>query len=167
MKYAICPPPSSKPLDLGSPDRETSAENTENGFVDLNGILESLVDGIDGRSPRDLDQLEEAADHSTSQLDLIDRVNLLDDDQLSEIDPDFPDGVEISTEESESNFTTSETQPIKSLQDDAVGAFFKDMGRYPLLKPSEEIELAREVKYLVKVETLREEMMEKLKRSPW
>jgi RNA polymerase sigma factor (RpoD-like family) len=166
MKYAICPPPSSKPLDLGSPDRETSAENTENGFVDLNGILESLVDGIDGRSPRDLDQLEEAADHSTSQLDLIDRVNLLDDDQLSEIDPDFPDGVEISTEESESNFTTSETQPIKSLQDDAVGAFFKDMGRYPLLKPSEEIELAREVKYLVKVETLREEMMEKLKRSP-
>jgi RNA polymerase primary sigma factor len=39
----------------------------------------------------------------------------------------------------------------RSNADDAVGAFFKDMARYPLLKADEEIELARCVKFLVEV----------------
>ena len=42
----------------------------------------------------------------------------------------------------------------KSLTDDAVGAFFKEMARYPLLQPSEEIELARQVRFLNRVEEL-------------
>lgn len=42
----------------------------------------------------------------------------------------------------------------KSLSDDAVGAFFKEMARYPLLQPSEEIELARQVRFLNQVEEL-------------
>ncbi len=36
--------------------------------------------------------------------------------------------------------------------DDAIGAFFKDMARYPLLKADEEIELARCVKLLVEID---------------
>jgi RNA polymerase sigma factor (RpoD-like family) len=36
----------------------------------------------------------------------------------------------------------------KNEHDDAVGAFFKEMARYPLLKPDEEVELARRVKFL-------------------
>ena len=43
----------------------------------------------------------------------------------------------------------------KTITDDAVGAFFKEMARYPLLKPTEEIELARQVRFLGEVEELR------------
>lgn len=42
----------------------------------------------------------------------------------------------------------------KMNSDDAVGAFFKEMARYPLLKPKEEVELARRVQFLVKIEEI-------------
>ena len=40
---------------------------------------------------------------------------------------------------------TAETASVyrKTLADDAVGAFFKEMARYPLLKADEEIEIGR------------------------
>ncbi len=50
--------------------------------------------------------------------------------------------------------------------DDAVGAFFKDMARYPLLKADEEIELARKVKFLVEVENIKLELIESLGQEP-
>lgn len=46
----------------------------------------------------------------------------------------------------------------KSIADDAVGAFFKEMARYPLLRADEEIELARQVRFLGKVEELRDRL---------
>lgn len=48
----------------------------------------------------------------------------------------------------------------KTITDDAVGAFFKEMARYPLLKPAEEIELARQVRFLGEIEDLRETWIE-------
>ena len=51
------------------------------------------------------------------------------------------------------------------ISDDAVGAFFKDMARYPLLNGNEEIELAREIRYGVQIEQVRKELSEK-KGSP-
>lgn len=54
----------------------------------------------------------------------------------------------------------------KTLADDAVGAFFKEMARYPLLKADEEIELARQVKFLADVEKLSKDLAEQLKRPP-
>lgn len=54
----------------------------------------------------------------------------------------------------------------KTLADDAVGAFFKEMARYPLLKADEEIELARQVKFLADVEALSKQLSEQLKRTP-
>lgn len=54
----------------------------------------------------------------------------------------------------------------KTISDDAVGAFFKEMARYPLLKPDEEVELARRVKFLGEIEDLREKMREDLERTP-
>ena len=42
----------------------------------------------------------------------------------------------------------------KTENDDAVGAFFKEMARYPLLKPDEEVELARRVRFLEEVKEL-------------
>ncbi|MDB9495904.1 RpoD/SigA family RNA polymerase sigma factor [Spirulina major CS-329] len=46
----------------------------------------------------------------------------------------------------------------KSDLDDTVGAFFKEMARYPLLKPNEEIELAQRVKFLSQVEEMRDSL---------
>jgi len=54
----------------------------------------------------------------------------------------------------------------KTITDDAVGAFFKEMARYPLLKPNEEIELARRVKFLVEIEELRDRLLTLLGHSP-
>ncbi|HEY9764384.1 MAG TPA: RpoD/SigA family RNA polymerase sigma factor [Trichocoleus sp.] len=54
----------------------------------------------------------------------------------------------------------------KTLTDDAVGAFFKEMARYPLLKPSEEIELARQVRFVSQVEDLKEKLRRELGRLP-
>ncbi|WP_199324826.1 RNA polymerase sigma factor, RpoD/SigA family [Phormidium sp. FACHB-1136] len=54
----------------------------------------------------------------------------------------------------------------KTLSDDAVGAFFKEMARYPLLEPSEEIELARQVRFLAKVDSVSEKLTKELGRKP-
>ncbi len=54
----------------------------------------------------------------------------------------------------------------KSTTDDAVGAFFKEMARYPLLQPTEEIELARQVRIIVEIEEYSEKASEELSRRP-
>jgi RNA polymerase sigma factor (RpoD-like family) len=50
--------------------------------------------------------------------------------------------------------------------DDAVGAFFKEMARYPLLKPDEEVELARRVRFLVEFEETQQQLQTELGRGP-
>ncbi len=52
----------------------------------------------------------------------------------------------------------------KTSADDAIGAFFKEMARYPLLKPNEEVELARRVQSLVEFESLKEQLQQQLGR---
>lgn len=54
----------------------------------------------------------------------------------------------------------------KTRSDDAVGAFFKEMARYPLLKPDEELELARRVRFLVEIEELQKRLQSELNRQP-
>ncbi|WP_199197359.1 RpoD/SigA family RNA polymerase sigma factor [Chroococcidiopsis sp. CCALA 051] len=54
----------------------------------------------------------------------------------------------------------------KTQFDDAVGAFFKEMARYPLLKAEEEVELARRVRFLVEVEEIQRGLQKQLKRQP-
>ncbi|HEY9606801.1 MAG TPA: sigma-70 factor domain-containing protein, partial [Allocoleopsis sp.] len=54
----------------------------------------------------------------------------------------------------------------KTGSDDTVGAFFKEMARYPLLKPEEEVELANRVQFLVAIEELKERLQEELGRKP-
>jgi RNA polymerase sigma factor (RpoD-like family) len=54
----------------------------------------------------------------------------------------------------------------KTIEDDAIGAFFKEMSRYPLLKGDEEIELARRVRYLSEVELLRDRLTRELGHPP-
>ncbi len=54
----------------------------------------------------------------------------------------------------------------KSPSDDSVGAFFKEMSRYPLLKADEEVELARRVQFLVTVEERQAQLAQSLGRAP-
>jgi len=54
----------------------------------------------------------------------------------------------------------------KTVSDDAVGAFFKEMSRYPLLKPSEEVELARCVQSLVEFEALKDRLQGEFGQPP-
>lgn len=54
----------------------------------------------------------------------------------------------------------------KTISDDAVGAFFKEMARYPLLKPDEEVELARRIRFLVDVEELQGRLKRELGHAP-
>ena len=53
----------------------------------------------------------------------------------------------------------------KTDSDDAVGAFFKEMARYPLLKAEEEVELAKRVQFLVEVDELQESLSSELNRN--
>ncbi|MBW4448304.1 MAG: RpoD/SigA family RNA polymerase sigma factor [Spirirestis rafaelensis WJT71-NPBG6] len=50
----------------------------------------------------------------------------------------------------------------KTEHDDAVGAFFKEMARYPLLKADEEVELARRVRFNEEVRELQVSLTEQL-----
>jgi RNA polymerase sigma factor (RpoD-like family) len=54
----------------------------------------------------------------------------------------------------------------KTEHDDAVGAFFKEMARYPLLKPDEEVELARRVRFLEEVREIQAALQAELEHQP-
>ncbi|MGK7931637.1 MAG: RNA polymerase sigma factor, RpoD/SigA family [Microcystaceae cyanobacterium] len=54
----------------------------------------------------------------------------------------------------------------KAVSDDTVGAFFKEMARYPLLQPDEEIELAQAVQFILQTEEIQQQLQDSLKRSP-
>jgi len=85
--------------------------------------------------------------------------------------PDFEEP-ELSRIEVEFSDTTDEYATgrsagySKSGSDDTVGAFFKEMARYPLLKPEEEVELANQVQFLVQMEELQEQLRIELNRKP-
>jgi RNA polymerase primary sigma factor len=67
-------------------------------------------------------------------------------DPISEpIDLEEPDLNRVEVEFSSGDQLTSNRSSgySKSSSDDTVGAFFKEMARYPLLKPEEEVELAK------------------------
>lgn len=94
-------------------------------------------------------------------------------------DTDFshPQSEQISDNDQnqvEVEFSESETRPGKTKQsgyhktssDDTVGAFFKEMARYPLLKPEEEIELATQVQFLVEMDEMTERLHQELGRKP-
>ncbi|MGB5595263.1 MAG: RNA polymerase sigma factor, RpoD/SigA family [Crocosphaera sp.] len=54
----------------------------------------------------------------------------------------------------------------KTVADDTVGAFFKEMSRYPLLNGEEEVELAKNVQFLLQAEEKRQQLQEELERPP-
>lgn len=94
---------------------------------------------------------------------------------FAEVDQDAEPGAAQWDEDKEvlAKFSSSDelanigfTGYSKTLTDDAVGAFFKEMARYPLLKPDEEIELARQVRFLSQVDDQKERLYKELGRLP-
>jgi RNA polymerase primary sigma factor len=76
-----------------------------------------------------------------------------------------PPGIEFELDEIETVTVSLTATPKRAgyqrnVADDAVGAFFKDMARYPLLKPEEEIELARQIKGMSEIERYRQTVLE-------
>ncbi len=54
----------------------------------------------------------------------------------------------------------------RNQSDDSVGAFFKEMARYPLLSAQEELELAHVVKFLADCEEKQQKLHRQLERTP-
>ena len=76
------------------------------------------------------------------------------------------DLVEVEFSDLDDDSESSSSRYSKSQSEDTVGAFFKEMARYPLLKPEEEIELAHCVKFLVQAEETKQQLREELGRFP-
>ncbi|MFB2838316.1 RpoD/SigA family RNA polymerase sigma factor [Floridanema evergladense] len=78
--------------------------------------------------------------------------------------------VELSTADETVEVEEIESYPTsgyhKMNSDDSVGAFFKEMARYPLLKPKEEVELAKRVQFLVTVEETQRSLHQELGKQP-
>lgn len=88
-----------------------------------------------------------------------------------------PSEVDLVSSEAEAS-TVEETTQVEEIEsyptsgyhkmnsDDSVGAFFKEMARYPLLKPKEEVDLAKRVQFLVTVEELQRSLHQELGKYP-
>ncbi|MGK7944051.1 MAG: RNA polymerase sigma factor, RpoD/SigA family [Microcystaceae cyanobacterium] len=78
---------------------------------------------------------------------------------FQQIEVDFSDQEGMLSSATESKYN-------KTVSDDTVGAFFKEMARYPLLEPEEEVELAQSVQFLLQKEEAQQKLQESLKRPP-
>ena len=82
-----------------------------------------------------------------------------------EIEDDFKlVEAEYSDDEDSNNPYTTSRRRVNI--EDNIGAFFKEMARYPLLTAEEEITLANDVKLMVQVEATRKQLIEKLGTKP-
>lgn len=98
--------------------------------------------------------------NSTANLDKLDNLETdSGESDLQSIEIEFSDDLSITIPRPPTGYT-------KTNADDTVGAFFKEMARYPLLKPEEEVDLAFSVKFLVDAEETRRKLQETLKRPP-
>jgi len=96
----------------------------------------------------------------TSQDPLEELLSPIEQTEISEVS-----SVEVDFSQTENNEELEESQD-KIKTEDTVGKFFKEMARYPLLNPDEEIELAKQVKFVADVEDKRQELTETFGKSP-
>jgi RNA polymerase sigma factor (RpoD-like family) len=84
----------------------------------------------------------------------------------AEADDTELNSVEVEFSDAKDGRKSGRSGYSKTSSDDTVGAFFKEMARYPLLKPEEEVELAKNVQFLVEIEELRQQLQEQLGHKP-
>ncbi|MBD6616173.1 RpoD/SigA family RNA polymerase sigma factor [Komarekiella sp. 'clone 1'] len=102
--------------------------------------------------------LENAADNEEQSLDSLDLV--------ADEDPPIVENVESEERDGDEMAAARPSGYNKTEHDDAVGAFFKEMARYPLLKPDEEVELARRVRFLEEVREIQASLHLELGQQP-
>jgi len=102
--------------------------------------------------------LENAADNEEPLLDSLDLV--------ADEDPPIMENVESEERDGDEMAAARPSGYNKTEHDDAVGAFFKEMARYPLLKPDEEVELARRVRFLEEVREIQASLHSELGQQP-
>ncbi|NWF61096.1 MAG: RpoD/SigA family RNA polymerase sigma factor [Fischerella sp.] len=102
--------------------------------------------------------IENAAENEEQILDGLDAV----------VDEETPivENLEIDGRDGDAMAAARPSGYNKTEYDDAVGAFFKEMARYPLLKPDEEVELARRVRFLEEVNEIQASLRDNLGYQP-
>jgi len=104
---------------------------------------------------------EELIDPSSGELAEPSLENLAAVEDISDVD-----NIDIEDRDGDNLAAARPSGYRKTDSDDAVGAFFKEMARYPLLKADEEVELARRVRFLVEVDQVQQRLQNELNRSP-
>ncbi len=102
--------------------------------------------------------LENAVEHEEQSLHTLEPLIEEDSPIVENLESDERDGDEMAAARP-SGYNKTE-------HDDAVGAFFKEMARYPLLKPDEEVELARRVRFLEEVREIQVALELELGKQP-
>jgi RNA polymerase sigma factor (RpoD-like family) len=103
--------------------------------------------------------LENAADIEEPSLDSLNAV-------AEEESPIVVENLESDERDGDDMAAARPSGYNKTEHDDAVGAFFKEMARYPLLKADEEVELARRVRFLEEVREIQAALQLKLGQEP-
>lgn len=107
----------------------------------------------------EMEILENTADIEEPSLDILEAV-------ADEETPIVVENLESDERDGDEMAAARPSGYNKTEHDDAVGAFFKEMARYPLLKADEEVELARRVRFLEEVRELQAALELKLGQEP-
>lgn len=107
----------------------------------------------------EMEILENTADIEEPSLDILEAV-------ANEENPIVVENLESDERDGDDMAAARPSGYNKTEHDDAVGAFFKEMARYPLLKADEEVELARRVRFLEEVRELQAALQLKLGQEP-
>lgn len=102
--------------------------------------------------------LENTAENEEQLLDILEPV--------IEEEPPIVENLESEERDGDEMAAARPSGYNKTEHDDAVGAFFKEMARYPLLKPDEEVELARRVRFLEEVRDTQAALQSQLGQQP-
>lgn len=128
-------------------------------------LLDSALDfAMDVTELDSVDSLQLDADFVEPSDGILEEPDL---DDLTTVADDVAEDMAASDEREVDQIASARSVGYsKTVADDAVGAFFKEMARYPLLKPDEEVELARRVQYLVEVDEVHKQLYQELGRIP-
>jgi len=120
---------------------------------------ESLKETMNIAELGTMEIIESVVEHEEHSLDTLELI----------IEEEPPITENLDSEERDSGDEMAAARPSgynKTEHDDAVGAFFKEMARYPLLKPDEEVELARRVRFLEEVRDLQADLQLQIGQHP-
>lgn len=146
----------------------------EHEAMPADAMLESLQLVADGNLPVGL-AADDLAEPDFADIDAAEAELFQGDDAADAVITDASLLDDVIRDDAEAMSTDEDVDQIasarpsgysKTSSDDAVGAFFKEMARYPLLKPNEEVELARRIRYLVDMDAVQSRLIEELDRVP-